>query len=67
MDLTSFPLSSRRSTIEGMSYKVSYHVGETIDLSTKAASGRLSLEGGHLTIVEPCLLASFGLISLVSL
>ncbi len=34
-----------------MTYKVLYHVGETIDISTKGATGRLSLEDGLLEIV----------------
>ena len=34
-----------------MPYKVMYHVGETIDISTKAATGRLSLDDGLLEIV----------------
>lgn len=34
-----------------MSYKVLFHQGESIDLRTKARSGRLSVVEGHIHIV----------------
>ena len=34
-----------------MTYRVIYHVGESIDISTKAATGRLALDNGLLEIV----------------